>query len=96
MATLEEGEDADALRACLKAPARLRHDGSADRDLVRIEQPVDQVSQRIFTPEEVDPSRRVDEDQRRVSSRSSENRTLPVPTGARSAFLDARSLATLR
>ena len=91
---VEQGKDPQALGSRAKATSELGDDRPAQRDLVGLEQPVHGVRQVAAPPEELDPGRGVDQDQRRVSARSSSKRTLP--RNARSADRLARRSSSCR
>jgi hypothetical protein len=77
MAALKQREDPQTLGARTKAPPQLGDDGPAHRDLIGLEKLIDDVRQSPAASEEFDPGGRIDQDQRRVSSRSSWKRTFP-------------------
>lgn len=75
--TLQEGDHAATLSSRPNAPSQLRDDRATKRDLILREEVVHDLRESPRASEEIDPRRRVDEDQRRVPSRSSSRRTFP-------------------
>lgn len=74
----EEGEDSGPVTRSPETTPQLGDHRAAHRNVVRLEEPIDGAGEGCAAPEEVDPRRGVDKNQRRVSSRSSAIRTLPL------------------